>query len=51
MDETTQAWNAFCLYRDYGATGGFMKAIEQILNLNYLRQRQFFVEKVDHRIM
>lgn len=27
-DETNQAWNAFCLYRDYGADRGFMKAIE-----------------------
>ena len=28
-DETNQAWNAFCLYRDYGAERGFMKAIER----------------------
>jgi len=27
-DETNQAWNAFCLYRDYGADRGFMKAID-----------------------
>ncbi len=27
-DETNQAWNAFCLYRDYGSERGFMKAIE-----------------------